>query len=77
MITIGYSEGTTDLTVLLTERPEYNKKIKLAIFLAPSIYLSHTSNEATRYYAARINIIKVFVYISRNLKLIDNIVCFL
>lgn len=36
---IGYSQGTTSLLVLLSERPEYNDKINVASFMAPIGYL--------------------------------------
>jgi len=39
---IGYSMGTTQLVMLLSERPEYNYKISEAYFLAPAIYFPIT-----------------------------------
>lgn len=38
----GHSQGTTILFVMLSELPDMNKSIRLAAFLAPSAYLSHT-----------------------------------
>ncbi|XP_034952223.1 uncharacterized protein [Chelonus insularis] len=35
---IGHSMGGTTLVILLSERPEYNKKVHLAVALAPSVY---------------------------------------
>lgn len=32
---IGYSQGTTSLMVLLSEKPEYNEKIYAASLMAP------------------------------------------
>lgn len=39
---IGHSEGTTAFFTLMSERPEYNKDIKLMIALSPVAYLKHT-----------------------------------
>lgn len=40
---IGHSQATTSLVVLLSEQPEYNKKIKSAHFLAPVTYVRYPS----------------------------------
>ncbi|XP_034256405.1 lipase 3-like isoform X3 [Thrips palmi] len=37
---IGHSMGSTGMMVLLSSRPEYNRKIRLATFLAPVAYVS-------------------------------------
>lgn len=37
---LGYSQGTTSLMVLLSERPEYNSKIHVASLMAPVAYMS-------------------------------------
>ncbi|KAL3280206.1 hypothetical protein HHI36_017706 [Cryptolaemus montrouzieri] len=37
IFTIGHSQGTTSLAVLLSERPDYNKKIAIGFMLGPSI----------------------------------------
>lgn len=39
---IGHSEGTTAFFTLMSERPEYNKDIKLMIALSPVAFLKHT-----------------------------------
>jgi pimeloyl-ACP methyl ester carboxylesterase len=36
---IGHSMGTTMLFVMTSTRPEYNKKLRLAIALAPAAFL--------------------------------------
>lgn len=36
---IGYSQGTTSLLVMLSERPEYNDKIYAASLMAPVGYI--------------------------------------
>jgi len=41
LIYIGHSMGTTQIFVLLSEKPEYNEKIKLVIALAPVAYMTH------------------------------------
>lgn len=38
---IGHSQGTTSFFVMLSERPEYNAKIKLMHALAPVAYMHH------------------------------------
>lgn len=48
---IGYSEGTTDTFVLLSDRPEYNDKLKFAILLSPIAYIGHCSNLFLKYNA--------------------------
>lgn len=38
---IGHSLGTTDLLVLLSMKPEYNRKIKQAHFMSPVAFMAH------------------------------------
>lgn len=38
---IGYSQGTTSLLVLLSEKPEYNDKIYVASLMAPVGYMKN------------------------------------
>lgn len=38
---VGYSQGTTSLLVLLSEKPEYNDKIHIASLMAPVGYVNH------------------------------------
>uniref|UniRef100_T1H449 AB hydrolase-1 domain-containing protein n=1 Tax=Megaselia scalaris TaxID=36166 RepID=T1H449_MEGSC len=38
---IGHSQGTTTLLVLLSEKPEYNKKLQSAHLLAPAAFMGH------------------------------------
>ncbi|XP_017775706.1 PREDICTED: lipase 3-like, partial [Nicrophorus vespilloides] len=38
---VGHSQGTTSFYVMASERPEYNKKIKLAVSLAPVAYVEN------------------------------------
>lgn len=40
---VGHSQGTTNLMVLLSEKPEYNKFIVAASLLAPVAYLGHSN----------------------------------
>lgn len=41
---VGHSMGTTQLMVLLSDRPEYNDKIHGAYLLAPPIYMTNAYN---------------------------------
>lgn len=41
---IGYSQGTTSIMVLLSEKPEYNEKIAAASLLAPVGYMRHSNS---------------------------------
>ncbi|KAK4872302.1 hypothetical protein RN001_016426 [Aquatica leii] len=38
---IGHSQGTTVFYVMCSEKPEYNRKIKLSMNLAPTAYMKH------------------------------------
>lgn len=38
---IGHSQGTTTILILLSERPEYNRKIQSATLMAPVAYLGN------------------------------------
>lgn len=38
---IGFSQGTTQFWILMSLKPEYNKKIKLMSALAPVAYLGN------------------------------------
>jgi len=39
---VCYSQGCTTLMILLSMRPEYNKKIKTANLLAPAVFMKHS-----------------------------------
>lgn len=41
LIYVGHSMGTTMNFVLLSEKPEYNEKIRLFIALAPVAFMTH------------------------------------
>ncbi|XP_017782422.1 PREDICTED: lipase 3-like [Nicrophorus vespilloides] len=41
---LGHSQGTTVLLVMLSERPEYNSKVKMHIGYAPVAYHKHTTS---------------------------------
>lgn len=41
---VGYSMGTTQYLILLSEKPEYNDKIKAGILLGPTAYGGHATN---------------------------------
>ncbi|CAG9858847.1 unnamed protein product [Phyllotreta striolata] len=38
---VGHSQGTTTFYVMASQRPDYNKKVKLHISLAPIAYMNH------------------------------------
>ncbi|CAH0547936.1 unnamed protein product [Brassicogethes aeneus] len=48
---VGHSQGTTVFFVMGSERPEYQPKISVAVMLAPSVFLNHTSNPALTRFA--------------------------
>jgi lysosomal acid lipase/cholesteryl ester hydrolase len=41
---VGYSMGTTQYLILLSERPEYNEKIRAGILLGPTAFGGHAKN---------------------------------
>lgn len=45
---VGHSQGTTVYFILVAELPEYNKKIRLSVMLAPVTYTSHIFNPLGR-----------------------------
>merc|ERR1719427_644011 len=40
----GHSMGTTQYFVMLSQRPEYNTKIKVGAMMAPPVYMTHANN---------------------------------
>jgi len=53
----GYSMGTTQIMVLLSERPEYNDKIKLVFMWAPAgvLYGATSPLQATGFLTLNVN----------------------
>nr|XP_023025813.1 lipase 3-like [Leptinotarsa decemlineata] len=49
---VGHSQGSTVFYVMASMKPEYNKKIKTHISLAPIVYLSHLKSPILRVLAA-------------------------
>lgn len=43
IIYFGHSQGTTESFILLSEKPEYNDKIKTVFNLAPSAFFRHVA----------------------------------
>ncbi|CAH1113090.1 unnamed protein product [Psylliodes chrysocephalus] len=43
---IGHSQGTTTFLAMAADKPEYNKKVKLSIQLAPTCFLNYTKTIA-------------------------------
>lgn len=58
---IGYSMGTTVFFVFASERPEYQRKIRSQISLAPVAYLSKMRSPI-RYLAPYTNLINVSTF---------------
>ena len=56
---IGHSMGSTGMLVLLSSRPEYNRKIRLASFLGPVAYVSTLRSVLFRRLSAIAPLIKV------------------
>lgn len=46
---IGHSQGTTTFYVMMSERPEYNSKIKGMISLAPIAFLANQRSPLFKY----------------------------
>lgn len=56
---IGHSQGGANILVMLSEKPEYNEKVKLSILFAPAALLSRAKNPSLAYFASKITAIKV------------------
>lgn len=41
---VGHSQGTTSFFVMMSERPEYNNKVKVMAALAPVAFMRHVKN---------------------------------
>jgi pimeloyl-ACP methyl ester carboxylesterase len=41
---VGHSMGATTAVVMLSERPEYNSKLKITLLLAPVVKLEHNTS---------------------------------
>lgn len=51
---VGHSQGTTTLAVLLSTRPEYNKKIIQAHLMSPAIFIGHSPHPLARIFGEEI-----------------------
>ncbi|XP_059057611.1 lipase 3-like, partial [Achroia grisella] len=58
---IGHSQGTTSFFVMASQRPEYNKKIKLMIALAPVSFVSHLKSPVVRLVAPGTSFIHIIL----------------
>ncbi|KAJ8937416.1 hypothetical protein NQ318_007875 [Aromia moschata] len=45
---VGHSQGGTSFVVMISERPEYNKKIKIMIGLSPAVFFTKVPNNFYR-----------------------------
>ncbi|CAH0547946.1 unnamed protein product [Brassicogethes aeneus] len=61
---IGHSQGTTSFFVMASERPDYNKNIKLMIALAPVAFMTNAPNPA----------IQAIALFERSLSIVSNLV---
>lgn len=48
---IGHSMGTTMFYVLLSEKPEYNEKVRVMIGMAPIAFINHVKSPMIRFLA--------------------------
>lgn len=46
---VGYSMGTTQYLILLSERPEYNSKIRAGVLLGPTAFGGNATNPLVKY----------------------------
>lgn len=53
---VGYSQGTTLYFIMISELPEYNKKIRLSIIMAPVTYTSENLFPVGRMFWAAIEL---------------------
>lgn len=58
---VGHSQGTTVYFIMISELPEYNKKIRLSVMLAPVTYTSHIYNPLGRILGDFIDIDRVSI----------------
>lgn len=58
---IGHSQGTTALWVMLSERPEYNDKVKATFAMAPIAYVSNMFSPFFQYLAKYVGYIEVMI----------------
>lgn len=68
---IGHSQGTTVFYVLCSEKPEYNRKIKVMISMAPSAYMSNIASPflrilATYYKEVRVSVLCYYLLTTTN-----------
>lgn len=84
LIYIGFSQGTTELFVMCSMRPEYNAKIEHAILLAPVAGLQHIQYPFIKFWSRNLNIVmslteKIELYeafpSNENLNKFHNTVC--
>lgn len=73
LVYVGYSMGTTMSYILLSEKPEYNEKMRLVVSLAPVAYWRHVPEDLFRSIAAWVS----FFYFYYCLQFCLKIFCFL
>lgn len=58
---VGFSQGTTSLLVMLSERPEYNSKIYAASLMAPVGYIYY-ADSIYKLFTAALPMFKVIIH---------------
>ncbi|XP_043653944.1 lipase 3 [Drosophila teissieri] len=49
---VGHSQGCTTLMVLLSMKPEYNRRIKTANLMAPAVFMEHATNKLMKMFGS-------------------------
>lgn len=58
---IGHSQGTTTFFAMMSEKPEYNEKVRVMIAMAPSALLGHIKDPTIRLVAPAYRYLQVMV----------------
>lgn len=64
---VGHSQGTTSFFVMVSEKPEYNEKIKVMVALAPVAFMENVPSQFVLYLA---NLIRAF-WVSDSIMMIE------
>lgn len=68
---IGYSQGTTSLLVMLSERPEYNDKFYAASLMAPVGYIYY-SDSIYKLFTAVMPLLRVIIFKTNSMEKFDS-----
>jgi lysosomal acid lipase/cholesteryl ester hydrolase len=61
---VGHSQGTTALMVLLSTRPDYNKKIVQAHLMAPAVFMINIPHPIVKIFKSEIGIIDEYAFLN-------------